>query len=239
MNAASSSASPTATPPRQRRKQARPQELLDAALALFVERGFAATRSEAVAARAGVSKGTLYRYYPSKEELFKAVVRNSLAIHIADSASQVALHTGSSADLLRRVMGDWLCQVGQGALGGICKIMLAEAGNFPELAQFYMDEVILPTHQVLGALLRRGIDQGEFRAVPVDETVNVLIGPMLHMILFKQAFGPHQLQGPSIDPPAVLAVHLDLLLRGLCHPQAAASSSLTPPIPPLTKECSR
>ncbi|MDC8783838.1 TetR/AcrR family transcriptional regulator [Roseateles koreensis] len=219
---------------RQRRKEARPQELLDAALTLFVERGFAATRSEEVAARAGVSKGTLYRYYPSKEDLFKAVVRENLSVHIEDSAVQVANFTGSSVDLLRQVMNDWLCEVGDRNLGGICKIMLAEAGNFPELAQFYMTEVIAPTNDLLCALIRRGIERGEFREVPVAETVTVLIGPMLHMVLFEHAFGACKIQEVQIDPASVMAVHLDLLLRGLLSSPVAPTTDLAAPSPSLS-----
>ena len=201
--------------PRQRRKDARPQELLDAALALFVDKGFAATRAEEVAARAGVSKGTLYRYYPSKEELFKAVVRNCLVARIAEGADRVAQHQGSAAELLTLVMGEWWRQVGLGVAGGISRVMLAEARLFPELARFYADEVIAPTHALLGGLIERGIASGEFRPVPVPETVHVLIGPLLHLMLAEHSFGPCQLRGMTIDPAAVLATQLDLIFRGL------------------------
>ena len=85
---------------RQRRKETRPQELLDAALALFVEKGFAATRAEEVAQHAGVSKGTLYLYYPSKEELFKAVVRHNVVSLIAEGRYMVDQFEGSSPELL-------------------------------------------------------------------------------------------------------------------------------------------
>ncbi|MET0518809.1 MAG: TetR/AcrR family transcriptional regulator [Burkholderiaceae bacterium] len=205
-----------AAPPRQRRKQARPQELLDAALALFVEKGFGATRSEEVAARAGVSKGTLYLYYPSKEELFKAVVREHLLPHIAEGIELVAHYEGSTAELLSLVMREWWLRVGQGAVGGIGKVMLAEARNLPELAGFYVEEVIQPSHKLLGRLIERGIARGEFRAVPVESTVHVLVGPMLHMILYEHSFGSCcPLGGPAIDPPQVLEVQLDLILRGL------------------------
>src|SRR6218665_2325073 len=148
---------PVSTSPRQRRKEARPQELLAAALALFVEKGFAATRSEEVARRAGVSKGTVYLYYPSKEELFKAVVRQNLSTHIAEGAEVVAQHRGSTADVLRLVMSEWWRRVGLGPAGGITKIMMAEARNFPELARFYVDEVTAPTHHLLCRLIQRGI----------------------------------------------------------------------------------
>lgn len=202
-------------PARQRRKEARPQELLDAALALFMDKGFAATRSEEVAVRAGVSKGTLYLYYPSKEELFKAVVRENLAVHIAEGLQIVAQHQGSMAQLLRFVMSEWWRRVGQGGAGGICKIMVAEARNFPELAQFYMDEVIAPTHELIGSVLQRGMDSGEFRRVPLAETVQVLIGPVLQQMLFQNAFGACQMLRPLPEPAAVLQMQMDLMLEGL------------------------
>ena len=201
--------------PRQRRKDARPQELLDAALALFVDKGFAATRAEEVAARAGVSKGTLYRYYPSKEELFKAVVRNCLVARIAEGVDMVAQHRGTASELLTLVMDEWWRQVGLGVAGGISRVMMAEAQQFPELARFYADEVIAPTHALLGGLIERGIASGEFRPVPVMETVHVLIGPLLHLMLVEHSFGPCKLSGVMIDPAAVLATQLDLIFRGL------------------------
>src|SRR5438552_12594942 len=89
-------AAPDAGTPRQRRKEARPQELLAAALELFVEKGFAATRSEEVAARAGVAKGTLYLYYPSKEDLLKAVVRENLSALIAEFSSIAGTFEGTT-----------------------------------------------------------------------------------------------------------------------------------------------
>jgi AcrR family transcriptional regulator len=207
-------ASPAASP-RQRRKEARPQELLDAALSLFVEKGYAATRSEEVAARAGVSKGTLYLYYPSKEELFKAMVRACLVSPISESVALAAQHRGSMASLLHTLMMDWWERMGMSPAGGITKIMMAEARNFPELAQFYVDEVILPTQQLLGRLISKGVASGEFRPVPVEQAVHVLIAPMLHLVLHQHSFGACALHGPPLDAKAVLALQLDLMLHGL------------------------
>ena len=199
--------------------------MLDAALTLFVAKGFGATRSEEVAALAGVSKGTLYRYYPSKDELFKAVVRENLSARIAEAVEWVAGHRGGSAELLCLVMTEWWRRVGQGTAGGISKIMLAEARQFPELARFYVDEVVVPTHRLLGGLIERGVASGEFRPVPVAATVHVLIGPLLHMILYEHSFGACRIHAPTIDPAAVLAVQMGLLLRGLL----AAPEAVQPP----------
>ena len=200
---------------RQRRKEARPQELLDAALELFVEKGFAATRAEEVAARAGVSKGTLYLYYPSKEELFKAVVRQNLCALIAEGSQIAVAFEGSSSELLKLLMATWWERVGSTPASGIFKIMMAEVRNFPELAQFYIDEVILPSHELLGSTIERGIRRGEFREVPIDDAVHVLIAPMIFICLNKHSFGACPVRGPEISPDSMIATQLDLMLRGL------------------------
>src|SRR5437870_12420026 len=118
----------------QRRKDARPSEILAAALACFKERGFATTRLEDVAAKAGVSKGTLYLYYPSKEELFKAVVRQNLGALIAEGAQIAVAFEGSTSELLKLLMATWWERVGSTPASGIFKIMMAEVRRFPELA---------------------------------------------------------------------------------------------------------
>ncbi len=122
---------------RERRKEARPGELLDAALDLFVEKGFAATRAEEVAARAGVSKGTLFLYFSSKEELFKAVVLENLAGRFKEWNAEFESFTGSSADMVRFCMRAWWERIGATRASGITKLMISEARNFPELAAFY------------------------------------------------------------------------------------------------------
>lgn len=201
--------------PRQRRKDARPQELLAAALELFVEKGFAATRSEEVAARAGVAKGTLYRYYPSKDELFKAMVRENLSVHIAESTALAAQYEGPIAELLSQMMRAWWAKVGHGNAGVVCKIMMVEARNFPELAKFYVDEVITPSQNLIGGLVERGIRSGEFRSVPVEATVHMLIAPMLHMLLHEHSFGEHDICHKTMSPEALLDAQMALLLHGL------------------------
>jgi AcrR family transcriptional regulator len=206
--------------PRQRRKQARPQELLQAALELFVEKGFAATRSEEVAARAGVSKGTLYLYFPSKVELFKAVVRGKLADLIAKGQHRADRFDGSSAELLRLLLRSWWQRVGSTAAGGISKIVVAEVGNFPELAQFYADEVVVPAERLIAGTLRRGIARGEFRAVPVAEATRALIAPMLFLSLHRHSVGSLPSVVTAVAPEAVIETHLDLVLHGLQPPAA-------------------
>jgi AcrR family transcriptional regulator len=213
---------PPPSPPRQRRKQERPRELLDAALELFAEKGFAATRTEEVARRAGVSKGTLYLYYPSKEELFKAVVRQNLTSLIAAGEELVLGFQGNTSELLRVLLTTWWERVGNTAAAGIHKVVFAEARNFPGLAAFYTAEVIGPADRLFSATLRRGGQRGEFRAMPEHDVAHALMAPLIFMTLCRQSFGAGQRGAPAVDPQALIATHLDLVLHGL----------LARPVPP-------
>lgn len=206
---------------RQRRKEARAQELLDAALTLFVERGFAATRTEEVALRAGVSKGTLYLYYPSKEDLFKAVVRQNLSSLIAKGDDIAASFEGSSSELLAYLIHTWWNSAGSTPAAGIHKIVLAEANKFPELAQFYLDEVIVPADRLFGGCVQRGIARGEFRELPLSEVAQALIAPLIFLALYRHSFGSRAVRSlADIDPVVAVNMHLNLVLRGLevCTP---------------------
>ncbi|HEX4858952.1 MAG TPA: TetR/AcrR family transcriptional regulator, partial [Usitatibacteraceae bacterium] len=151
----------------ERRKDARPGELLAAALDLFVEKGFAATRLEDVARRAGVSKGTLYLYFDSKEELFKAVIRESYLPSLMHGESLLKDFTGSAEQLLRAFLRMWWDEVGETKQAGLTKLVIAEAGNFPEIARFYHDEVIQRANALLRHAIERGVQSGEFQ--PVNE----------------------------------------------------------------------
>jgi len=201
--------------PRRRRKQTRPQELLDAALDLFVEKGFAATRSDEVARRAGVSKGTLYLYYPSKEELFKAMVRQNLSALIAEGVELASQFEGPSAELLKLLLTTWWQRVGSTRAAGIHKIVIAEVRNFPELAQFYADEVINPADRLFSDAVQRGIDRGEFRPLPVHAVSHALIAPLIFLSLHQHSFGACPMHGNQVDPVVVLSTHMELVLRGL------------------------
>ena len=216
--ALTSAASPAG--PRQRRKEARPQELLDAALDLFVEKGFAATRSEEVASRAGVSKGTLYLYYPSKEELLKEVIRHNVVNQIAEGIEIVRAFEGNSAELLAYVLRLWWERVGETRASGILKLMMSEVRNFPEIAQFWIDEVIAPAHGMVAEIVERGIESGEFRPVRVDDVVHALIAPLLFLVMNKHSLGAC-VASARLDPRAIIEAQIDLVLHGLQAPARA------------------
>ena len=210
------SSSDTSTPhKRERRKQARPGELLDAALALFVEKGFAATRAEEVALRAGVSKGTLFLYFPSKEELFKAVVRENVVRHQTEGAEQIARFEGSTAALLEHLMLEWWRRYGATPASGISKLVMSEASNFPDLAHFFQEEVVTPGHAMIGSVLQRGIDRGEFRAIDLDLTVHSVLAPLLFLVTWKHSMAACCPSSQQIHPETFIRHHADLLVRGL------------------------
>ncbi len=205
----------------ERRKDARPGEILGAALDLFVEKGFAATRLEDVAQRAGVSKGTVYLYFDSKEDLFKSVIRSGIVRAIEEAEKMVADFQGSSADLLREIYAGWWQNIGGTKLSGIPKLMISEAQNFPELARFYYEEVIQRGSRLFARALERGVERGEFRPVNVDYAVRALVAPLIMRALLQHSFLPcvgsdkFDPRADKLDTPAYFAHTLDLIVDGL------------------------
>jgi len=202
---------------RERRKEARPGELLDAALDLFVEKGFAATRVEEVAARAGVSKGTLFLYFPSKDELFKAVVRQSISGRLVEWHSDFEAFSGTTCDMLDFCMTSWWDRVGATKASGLTKLIMSEAGNFPEIAAFYQQEVVQPGYALIRRILQRGIDSGEFRDLDLNYAVYSVVAPMVYLILSQHSAGVCMPNDFSLDPKKYIASQLRIVLNGICR----------------------
>ena len=217
MNQICSATAPGLRATRQRRKEARPSELTAAALELFVEKGFAGTRLDEVAARAGVSKGTLYLYFDSKEALFKAVVEEGIVPLLAAAEQQILDHQGTSAELLRHLLSAWWEQIGGTRLAGIPKLIVAEARNFPDVAQYYHDKVIVRGRALLGRVLQRGIEQGEFREQEIETAIDVIFAPLLMLAIWRSSLF---FCGRDTSPQAFLQTHFDLLINGLGRQKA-------------------
>ena len=171
-----------------RRKDARPQELISAALEVFVEHGFAATKLDDVARKAGVSKGTLYLYFESKEELFMAVVRETIVPNIVHAEALMTEFQGDAKDLFRELIGLWFRQLSSVNMAGISKLMFAEAANFPDLAQFYHTEVIARGESMMVQLLERGMQSGEFRQLDLTVMPKIIIAPVVMLMLWSKSF---------------------------------------------------
>ncbi|MDA8456898.1 TetR/AcrR family transcriptional regulator [Acidovorax sp. GBBC 3334] len=226
---------PSSSPPapkRARRKEARPGELIEAALDLFVEKGYAATKVDEVAAQAGVSKGTLFLYFPSKEDLFKEVVRHNIGRHFADWDLEIEQFPYSTSDLLRHAYQLWWENIGATKASGISKLILSEAHNFPDIAAFYRIEVVEPSHRLIRRILQRGIDRGEFRVQDLDCAVYVVIAPLVFMMMWRHS-GPCMPDALEMAPQRFIDAQVDNLLAGLCvRPGSALGTAGAPQAQP-------
>ena len=201
---------------RRRRKEARPAELLEAALTQFVEKGFAATRSEEVARAAGVSKGTLYLYFPSKEELLKAVIQHFLGSEIEAGIADAAAAAGPTPQAMEELLVTWWKRIYEGPASGVFKLVMTEVRNFPEIGEFYVDRVVRPGEAIVSGLLRRGIEQGEFRPVDIDVAVHSILMPMILLCVHKHSFVACGIgKDLEIDPVDFMRQHLRLIFSGL------------------------
>ncbi|WP_223851510.1 MULTISPECIES: TetR/AcrR family transcriptional regulator [Cupriavidus] len=210
-----------------RRKAARPQELVAAALELFVERGFAATRLEDVAAAAGVSKGTVYLYFANKEELFKTVVRENMIPALMKGTDLVDSYEGSTPELLRELLLGWWGLIGATPVAGLTKLIMAESGNFPDIAQFYQNEVIEPGERLFARVLERGAARGEFRALPANPCTTLFCAPLVYLMIWQRAFS--NVSCEPIDPNAFVDQLLQMLLFGV-----TTGAARDTPLPPAS-----
>jgi AcrR family transcriptional regulator len=202
----------TAARPRQRRKEARPAELLEAAIEVFAEKGFAAARLEEVARRAGVSKGTAYLYFPTKEALFKAAIREIVVTRLAMGEREVEAWQGSSEALLRRMLEQW-AQLIRSRHGGLLKLIVAEARNFPDLAAWYHAEVGERGHRLMTAVVQRGIERGEFRPGDAEAMAKVVACPLAFRAIWSNSVGCYETL--PISDERFFESYFTLMLAGL------------------------
>ena len=196
-----------------RRPQARPTEILAAALELFAEKGFAATRMDDVAARAGLSKAGGYLYFKDKTALLKALVNELAGANVAVARGIVEAHRGPVSPLIATVLAFLGTQVRHTRFPELIKIVIGESRAHPEVGQLYLDTVINQGLPLFEGLIRRGIQSGEFRAVDPVLTARLMIGPMLLAIIWKTVFEP--IGAEALDIEAYAAQHADIFLKGM------------------------
>lgn len=207
----------TSSPRWQRRPEARPEEILDAAFTVFGETGFARAKIEDVARIAGVSKGTVYLYFDSKESLFREMVRARVVAALAEAEAYARTHEGSARDLLIDLIRRMYARMRGDQMLRLARIVQGELGNFPELAQFYFHEVILRARRLVDQVLARGIAAGEFRPVTHDFAARGLCSMLVHTAQMQCFFH-------DCDPTALTDEHaveglIDTYLNGvLAHP---------------------
>lgn len=209
----------------QRRKAERPGEIVNAALELFVAKGFMATRLDEVAQRAGVSKGTLYLYFDNKEALFKAVVETLVVPEIERTEQQIETFDGAASELISQLVKQWWESVGESQVCGLPKLIIAEAGNFPELASFYVEQVIGRVRGVIAKLISRGIATGEFKPCDPAYAARLLLAPMVFAAIYQHSLLPYDSE--PFEVPAYLDNHLDIFLHGLVAPVEKSGEEAT------------
>ena len=199
---------------RTRRPEARPDEILDAALIVFAEAGFAGARVEDIAARAGLSKGAVYLYFDSKLAMLKALVRR-LADRIVGAAEALvgASAGGDAESTLRTLLTFMITQISHPQISAAPRLVLAEAQRFPEIAMFYRDEVIGRARKVIAKLCERGIAEGIFRPIDPEVLLRACAGPMLAHMLLSTVFADPDKPAPATD--AVAQGIADIILNGI------------------------
>ncbi len=206
---------PKSPPPakrrRQRRKELRPSEIIDAAIGLWLEKGFAATKLDDVAKAAGVAKGTIYLYFESKEALFQSAMEERLVVTIKKVGEMGAAFEGSTEELLRRVFGVVLQQITEG--GGIVfpKVLIAEGHRFPNLVDQYRNVVLERAMMVIRAVLARGVKRGELSPSAADIDPRLVMAPLIMSALWDNVFASDE--GARSDE--LIEPLLALLLNGL------------------------
>jgi AcrR family transcriptional regulator len=206
-----------------RRAEARPDEVLDAALDLFIEKGFASTRVEDIAKRAGISKGAVYLYFPSKEAILEGLVRRAILPLATHALGFIENYEGDPRLVLTMVMKMVAGKLAEPRLLAIPKIVMREVVHFPELAQMYRREVLDRVIPVVEGLIRKGIDAGYLRPVDPHLTIRSIIGPLLAHMLLSEIFGIEPEDGLALD--RLVDNHLTILFDGLSAPEGGKTWS--------------
>jgi len=195
-----------------RRKEERPAEIVSAALEVFTDKGFALCKLDEVAKRAGISKGTLYLYFENKEALFKAVVNKFVLPQIEQAEEKAALHKGSKQVLLRELTEQWRLNILETGLSGIPKIMISEASNFPELATFYLENVIKRVRSFISQLITQGVAEGEFRQCDGELAARAFLAPLVFAAIWEHSLAPFD---DDYDRNAYINTQLDIFIHGI------------------------
>ena len=202
------------TTPRTRRPENRATEIARAALELFVTRGFAATKLEDVAKAASVSKGLPYLYFKNKEELFKAVITEAIGGPLAEASDMIDHFDGTSEALLRELVAGFRA-FEESPAGGVVKLILAEAGNFPDVARFYCARFDLRGRDLFVRALRRGVQRREFRPIEdIETTAVILVQPLAMFSVWKRSLAPYDSTN-KLGSDQFYAAYLDFIFKGL------------------------
>ena len=212
---------PAGQPKFKRRKADRPDEIIAAAMAIFADKGFAAARLDDIAARAGVSKGALYLYFATKEDIFRAVIEHGVAPNLGRIQTVLADRHATFSDLLRAFAATVANIAADTPVGGIIKMVIGESRNFPELARAWRERLVEPALAAMTAAIAAAQARGELRACDPRHAAISLVSPMLLGVIWRETFVPVGAQ--PLDIPTLAQQHVELWLRGM-RPDAGAAA---------------
>ena len=204
---------PSEQPKWRRRKEERPGDIVAAAMSVFAEKGFAGAKMEEIAARAGLSKGALYLYFPTKQDVFRAVVEQAVAPNIDAMAKVLLASEMAFAERVRTLLPRMAQMLASARVGAVAKMVIGESRNFPELAKVWHDNVVAKGIGLLCLLVERAQEQGEVRAGDPRIHAFSIMGPMMVGALWRETFTP--VGGAEIDLVAVATQHAETVLDGL------------------------
>jgi AcrR family transcriptional regulator len=197
----------TNQPKYQRRKEDRPQEIADAAFKMFAEKGYAATRIDDVAKRAGVSKGLTYLYYKTKEDLFKAVVKNVVVRRVDSLIGNVETTELSSEDFLRGPLLDFMKKVPGSPIAIVIRLLISEGPRHPDLVKYYYENVVARGLEAIRQFVARGVERGEFRREALDHQPHLFLAPMMLSMIWRLVF-----TDKPLDTDQLMESQVELLL---------------------------
>jgi len=184
----------------------RRQAIIEAAFETFIEEGYAATRLDDVAKRAGVAKGTIYLHFKDKQALFEELVRSAI-VPLASRLAAPPPAAGSIRAVLENFAENFLKEVVATRRGAIVRLVIAEGPRFPAIADFYFREVVSRGLAGMRALIELGIANGEIRQPSLKDFPQIVIAPAMVAVIWQGLFG----RFAPLDAAAMLRVHLDLI----------------------------
>ncbi len=193
-------------------KEHRANHILESALVLFVEKGFSATRLEDVARHAGISKGTLYLYFENKEALFKRLVEEMVVPLVQNAEHEVNAYQGPCNNLLQQLILGWWKMIGKTSLSGLPKLLISESGNFPDLAEYYVKNVVARVRRLLTTVIQRGIAAGEFIECDAEGVARVILSAVVFPVVLQHSLGIYD---TAFENDRYQRAHMELILNGM------------------------
>jgi len=198
-------------PKTRRRKDARPGEILSAGISEFEANGFHGANLARIAKSAGIAKGTIYLYYPSKEALFLAAIEEHINSVMGESEAELSAVEGTTRELLTRLLRNMYDRFVHGKAHPLFRVLLREGDRMPSVIRDYHAITVERGTKLLSKILERGVARGEVRPGPMLDTPQIIIAPAIFFAVHKMMFEDAQ----AIEFERFFEAHLDLLFNGV------------------------